>query len=271
MKPENTTTKVSIIVPTCNQAQYLAACLDSIYFQDYSNIEIIIVYDKSDDNTEDIIASYRESILTDKVSFASNYNDQIDTVERTYTYRYRQDGRELRVIFNEVNKGSTYAYNIGFRAASGAYCTYVASDDVCHPQMISTMVEALERERVDFVYSDMFIIDDFGHILREFRLPDYDFEACFCRWYLLGVSKLYRRRLHHDYGFYDESYFANDHECYLRFTMNGVTFKHIPKVLYSVRSHENRKVGLHSRSNWQRLLKESCELVQKARTHHRQT
>lgn len=33
---------ISVVVPTYNQAEYLGACLDSIWFQDYPNIEIIV-------------------------------------------------------------------------------------------------------------------------------------------------------------------------------------------------------------------------------------
>jgi len=259
---------VSIIVPTYNQANYLGACLDSIWFQDYPNLEIIIVNDCSTDSTVQIIKSFMRAVREEKVSFASNFNDKTGEIERTYQKRYPLTGRNLVVLHNEKNMGSTHTYNRGFKVASGDYCTYVASDDLCHPQMISTLAAPLDADIADFVYSDMFIINDAGRILREFKLPDYSFEACFLNWYLCGVSKLYRRRLHDQYGYYNPEFLANDHEFYQRLSLNGHRFLHISKTLYSVRSHDQhprRQVNVHSNAGWRKLLDESRSLVREAR------
>ncbi len=260
-----TARKVSIVIPTFNQSQYLWACLDSVYFQDYPNLEIVVVNDASTDNTRQVLDKFAYAVNHEMTSFASNFNEESGEIERTQHTRYPRQGRELLILHNERNMGSTWTYNRGFRTCTGDYGTYVASDDLCHPAMISTMASVLDSDLADFVYSDMFIIDDNGCILRRFSLPDYSFEASFCRWYLCGVSKLYRTKLHPMYGYFDESYLANDHECYLRFAMNGVRFHHIPKVLYSVRSHDQRPVDVHAPSNWNRLLEASCSLVRKAR------
>ena len=259
--------KVSVVIPTYNQAMYLTACLDSVYFQDYGNIEIIVVNDASTDGTREILDAYRHTVKHATTSFASYWNQENDDIERTHHLRYPQDGRELRIHHNETNLGSTRNYNRGFDMCTGNYCTYVASDDMLHPGMISTLVDVLETEAVDFAYSDMFIVDDAGHILREFRLPDYSFEKSFCDWYLCGVSKLYRTSLHDRFGYYDESFLANDHECYLRFAMGGARFRHVPKVLYSVRDHQGRSVDVHAPSNWNRLMDESRSLVKQARDY----
>lgn len=261
------TKRVSVVVPTYNQAQYLGACLDSIMFQDYQQLEIIVVNDASTDHTKAVLTDFTGSVADGLTSYASCYDEASDKIIRTTHHQYPQSGREIVIIHNPENIGSTATYNIGFKRCTGDYCTYIASDDICHPQMISTMVEELDAGEADFVYSDMFIIDDAGRILREFKLPDYSFQECFCDWYFCGVSKLYRRALHEKYGYFDENYLANDHECYLRFAMNGARLKHISKVLYSVRSHDNRNENVHSPSNWSRLLLESSQLVQTARKH----
>jgi glycosyltransferase involved in cell wall biosynthesis len=258
--------KVSVVVPTYNQAQYLGACLDSIYFQDYPNIEIIVVNDASTDHTREILDEFTRAVKTEKASYASGLNESAGEIMRTEHYRYPRSGRQLKLIHNPENMGSTATYNRGFKNCSGTYCTYVASDDWCHPGMITSMVTVMESGGFDFVYSDMFVVDDDHRVLREFKLPDYSFQACFRDWYLCGVSKLYRRELHDRFGYYNEQYLANDHELYLRFAINGVRFKHIPKVLYSVRSHEKREENVHSPGNWSRLLNESCRLVKTARS-----
>ncbi len=258
--------KVSLVVPTYNQADYLGPCLDSIMFQDYPNLEIVVVYEaEATDHTREVIEDFLASVPTQRVSYASNYNEATGEVERTEHHRYPQKGREIVVLRNERNRGATFAYNLGFQAATGEYCTYIASDDLCHPQMVSTLAAPLAADAADFVYSDMFVFDDRGRILREFKLPDYSFRACFGNWYLCGVSKLYRRALHERFGWYDDGFVANDHEFYLRLALGGARFLHVPKTLYSVRIHENREIGVHSPASWVRLLDESKSLVRRAR------
>lgn len=258
---------VSVIVPTYNQAKYLAPCLDSIWFQDYSNLEIVVVNDCSTDHTSQVLEDFERAVAEDTVSYASNFNEETSEIERTRHSRYPKEGRILRILHNERNMGSTRTYNRGFQAATGDYCTYVASDDICHPQMVSTLVEPLDKDEADFTYSDMFVFDDAGRILREFKLPDYSFKASFGDWYLCGVSKIYRRSLHDRLGWYNNDYLGNDHELFLRFAMNGARFKHIAKTLYSVRTHEGREENVHSASNWDKLLNESRRLVRKAREY----
>jgi len=53
-----TTPKVSIILPARNEEKYLAKCLDSLIDQDYKNYEIIVIDDSSEDSTGKIIANY---------------------------------------------------------------------------------------------------------------------------------------------------------------------------------------------------------------------
>lgn len=256
---------ISVIVPTYNQADYLGPCLDSIWFQDHPNLEIIVVNDCSTDHTAEVLADFERAVREDEVSFASNFNEETNEIERTRHPRYKSEGRALTVLHNERNMGSTRTYNRGFQAATGDYCTYIASDDICHPQMMTELAAPLDADEADFVYSDMFVFDDAGRILREFKVPDYSFEKCFGDWYLCGVSKLYRRSLHETIGWYNNDFLGNDHELYLRFALAGVRFRHVPKTLYSVRTHEGREENVHSSSNWGKLLDESRGLVKKAR------
>jgi hypothetical protein len=60
-------------------------------------------------------------------------------------------------------------------------------------------------------------------------------------------------------------FLANDHEQYLRFALGGVRFLHLPRALYSVRSHDGRGVDVHSSANQRKLMEESKSLVRRAR------
>ncbi len=265
------TAKVSIIVPTYNQAQYLPICLDSIWFQDYPEIEIVCVVDGSTDNTAEVLTAYKQALQKDQTSFAANYNEASGEVERSHHPRYPAQGRELKVIFHEQNKGLGPTLNTGARACTGAYCTYIASDDMLEPTMAGDLVRALE-EGADLAYADMFVVDDVGRILRHFALPDYSFEDTFCHWYFCGVCKLYRRELHERFGYYREDLLSHDHELYQRFAMNGARLKHVRKVLARVRDHgAERREYNHSPRQWSRLFEESKALVREARHYLRET
>ena len=257
--------KVSIVIPTYNQSHYLPVCLDSVWFQNYGNIEIIVVNDGSTDKTRQIIEDFKVG-LQEITSFAGNYRSSGDIIERSYHARYRPEGRELAVINHDNNMGLGTTLNTGFKAATGDYCTYIASDDMLYPTMVSDLVAALASMEVDFVYADMNIFNDQGRILRQFILPDYSFENTFCHWYLCGICKLYKRLLHDQWGYYREDLLAHDHELYLRFAMQGAKYYHVNKVLAGVRHHgPDRQVDNHSSAQWQRLMEESKKLVIQAR------
>ncbi|MCE9652146.1 MAG: glycosyltransferase family 2 protein [Nitrosarchaeum sp.] len=50
--------KVSIILPARNEEEFIGKCLDSLINQDYTNYEIIVIDDSSDDATNKIISEY---------------------------------------------------------------------------------------------------------------------------------------------------------------------------------------------------------------------
>jgi len=257
---------ISVIVATYNHAQYLPITLDSIWFQSYPNVEIIVVNDGSTDATKAVLSEYVEAVKHEKTSFALNYNEKAGLVERSSRDRYTKKGRRLVLLEHSSNRGLSAALNTGFKRACGRLCTFIASDDMLLPPMLSDLKRALEETGADFAYADMHIVDDQGRILRRFSLPDYSFEKAFCHWYLCGVCKLYRTDLHEQVGYYREDIKPQDHEMFLRFAMNGAKFIHLPKVLANVRIHEkDRHVYNHSTANWDQLYRESAELVLKAR------
>jgi len=255
-------------MPTYNQANYLPISLDAAWFQDYPNIEIVLVNDGSSDGTEEAIEAYLESIRSDEVSYAADFDEKAQKVNRVYHPRFVQKGRELKVIHHEKNKGLGAALNTGFRACTGEYCTYIASDDILLPNMAATLVKSIEEHDADMAYADMHVINDIGRILRRFSLPSYSFEETFCHWYFCGVCKLYKRSLHEELGWYREDLLSHDHELYLRFAMNGKQLVHVPQVLAHIRAHgPERQVHNHTPQQWSRLFQESSELVTEARRY----
>jgi glycosyltransferase involved in cell wall biosynthesis len=262
--------KVSIVVATYNQAAYLPICLDSIYFQDHPDIEIVVVNDGSTDDTVQALEAYQHAVATETTSYAARYDEAAGRVERRIHHRYPQTGRSLQVI-HQKNQGLSVALNVGTQAATGRFVTFIASDDMLLPSMAATLLAAIRDNDADFAYADMHIVDDTGRILRRFALPDYSFQAAFCDWYLCGVCKLYKKSLHDVSGYFDPACVSQDHDMYLRFAMDGARFVHVPRVLANVRIHDkDRKVDNHSPDKETRQFSDSMRLVRTARAFARE-
>jgi len=256
---------ISLVIPTFNQGQYLPACVDHCLFQTYPNLELIIVDGGSTDSTKEYLANLQNKIVTATHCPVVSMDGEGNIVRGKFL-SYPQD-RKITILSFDQDIGPTSTYNEGFRKASGKYCTYVVGDDLPHPYMIEALAAVLENQTVDFVYSDMNLVEDSGCIVRQMRLPDYDFKKCLADWFHLGVSKLYRTELHDKIGLMDEAYTAaNDYDHYLRFAMAGCQFHHLPRVLYSIRWHgPERKTGQHTTSRYKILMDESIKCAGRAR------
>lgn len=111
---------VSIIVPIYNAEKYLIRCLESIITQTYTNIEVILINDGSNDKSLNIIKEY------------ANRDSRI-------------------VIIDKKNEGVSVARNVGILNAKGKYICFVDADDYIDKNMIKKMKFSIDKENVDLV------------------------------------------------------------------------------------------------------------------------
>ena len=107
-------TALSVIIPVYNVESYIGQCLDSIVNQTIGieNIEVIIVNDKTQDNSMDIVMEYVDKYPS------------------------------FKIINNEVNKGLGESRNIGISHATSDYLTFIDSDDFIS---LNTFKDALDK------------------------------------------------------------------------------------------------------------------------------
>ncbi|MCY0880240.1 MAG: glycosyltransferase [Firmicutes bacterium] len=123
---------VSIVLPTYNRAHVLPRAITSIFRQNFSDWELIVVDDGSTDDTRNVLQLF--------------------------------NCPKLRVVALERNYGPAYARNVGIRYAKGEIIAFQDSDDEWLPdklsQQVSTLLEA--RNAVNTVgacYSQVVFMD----------------------------------------------------------------------------------------------------------------
>ena len=114
---------VSILIPAYNAEKTINRCIDSILYQTYQNIEIIIANDGSTDGTLSILSDYAE-----------------------------KDKRIL--ICNQANKGVSAARNTCLKNAHGEFILYVDADDWIESNMIQRMLELINDADIVLCESD---------------------------------------------------------------------------------------------------------------------
>ncbi len=135
---------VSIVIPVHNGERYIKESIDSCLGQTYKNIEIIVVDDKSDDRTLEILKEY---------------------------------GEKITVIPVEKQNGLGNVINIGIRESKGKYIARIDADDIMYPTRIQKQVEYLESNpNCVAVGGQIDIIDENSNITghREYASKDMD-------------------------------------------------------------------------------------------------
>jgi glycosyltransferase involved in cell wall biosynthesis len=104
---------VSVIIPNYNNDIFLKKTISKIIENTYKNIEIIIVDDKSIDNSIDIIKSF--------------------------------ENEKIKIYENKENSGTYYSRNKGILMSKGGYILVVDGDDYIDSTYIENMVNGLKN------------------------------------------------------------------------------------------------------------------------------
>ena len=124
--------KLSIIVPNYNHSRYLEKRLQSILSQTFEDLEVIILDDKSTDNSLEVISN-----------FAGNK-------------------KITQLVVNATNSGSPFIqWNKGIELAQGDYIWIAESDDYAHEEFLSHLIPLLDAHpRVGIAYCQSVTVRD---------------------------------------------------------------------------------------------------------------
>lgn len=201
---------VSIVTPVYNQAEYLAATIESVLAQDHPALEYIVIDDGS---TDDSLAVARR-------------------------YEAAHPGR--LTVLTQANSGQAATLNRGWGLARGEILAYLSSDDCLLPTAVSGMVAALEaRPDAAVAYCDFCLIDERGRPLREVQAEDFDRQRlCVDLVCQPGPGAFFRRAVFDRTGGWDARLRqVPDFEFWLRAAAEG-DFVRVARPLAQYRIHE---------------------------------
>ena len=132
---------ISVTLAAFNVAPYVAACLDSILAQEFTDFELIIVDDASHDGTREIIEDYAA-----------------------------RDPR-IRLFVQDSNQGLAVARNLGIDQAQGDWVTFLDADDLYSPDMLRHAIDAARAQQAEMVLWDYTVFTDPAEIAKKSQQP----------------------------------------------------------------------------------------------------
>src|SRR4030066_2069221 len=124
---------VSVIIPTYNRARFIERAIRSVLNQTYQNFEIIVVDDASTDDTEERVR------------------------------RLLPNGRRLKYVRHDINRGAGAARDTGIKNAAGEYIALLDSDDEWLPEKLEKQLQVFKEsrdEKLGLVYCGVVLIKD---------------------------------------------------------------------------------------------------------------
>ena len=215
-----TTPKVSVIVPVYKAEAYLHRCVDSLLAQTFQNFEILLVDDGSPDKSGEICDEYAKM------------------------------DKRIRV-FHKENGGVSSARQCGMDHAQGEYTIHADPDDWVDSTMLEELYRKAKEEDADMVICDFYEERKNKTIYVRQQPSSLDHETVLCELFqqLHGscCNKLVKRACYREFGVrfplelsYCEDLYVN--ACLLAHKMN-VTY--LPKAFYHYDQYTNENSLVH--------------------------
>jgi glycosyltransferase involved in cell wall biosynthesis len=195
------------VIPVFNGERFLGEALESVLSQTHPAVEVLVVDDGSTDGTRAVVEAHGD--------------------RASYLW--------------QSNAGPAAARNVGIGAATGAFISFLDSDDLWHPEKLARQMARFQaRPELDFCVTHvqnfwMPEVAEEASRLRDRRyvhpLPGYS-----------SVALLARRSLFEAIGVFDASLkHGDDTEWFFRAEQAGAAGELLPEVLVRRRLHANNR------------------------------
>jgi glycosyltransferase involved in cell wall biosynthesis len=187
---------ISVVIPSYNSGKYLARSLDSIFSQDYSDFEVVVIDGNSTDNSLEILRNYQ-----------SKY-------------------KNMRVYVSDTENSAVDHINCGIMEAKGEIVSWLCADDTYEPGCLKTVAERFNDPLVRWIYGKVKIINDddvevrkIVTLTKELFQPRYNYNALCCVSFIAEPSVFMRKNFYLLIGAYDGSKrvrLISDYDYWLR-------------------------------------------------------
>jgi len=181
---------VSVVMPAYNAARYIAGAIRSVIDQTFSNWELIIVDDGSQDETAAIIKPF------------------LDDARISYIHK--------------ENGGAATARNVGIKVSHGNLIAFLDADDLWVPEKLARQLDCFEKyPEIGICGTGMMLIDSNGKITSQGTVPAFHGNPFpkILEYSLANMSTaMIRREVFEKAGLFDETLGTapEDYEFWLR-------------------------------------------------------
>ena len=137
--------KVSIIIPFYKNITLLKKTLSSVYKQDYTNYEIIII---NDNNTQE---------------------------NKSFLKKLNKNKNKIKIIYNKKNLGAGFSRNKGIKAALGQYIAFLDSDDRWKKNKLSYQLRFMKRKGYLASHTSYNLVNLSGEIISKRKAIDLNY------------------------------------------------------------------------------------------------
>lgn len=206
-------TKISVIMPSYNQCEFIERSILSVLNQNYPNLEFIIIDGDSKDGTVSIIKNYEQY---------------------------------LSYWVSEPDHGQSDALNKGFAQATGDIFGWLNSDDLYMPGAFERAATAFSKHPdKGIVHGDWLSIDTNDRAIAheyafDFSLNQFKYEG----FHLNAQAMFWRRDVHRRFAGFDlRLHRTMDYQMIVAFGINegNAAFLRVPEAMGCFRRHEDQK------------------------------
>ena len=204
---ESARSLVSVVIATRNRAEMLRESLHSVLCQTYRRLEVLVIDDGSEDDTEDVVASLADPRL-----------------------------RYLR----QEHAGISAARNLGTESATGDWIAVHDDDDIMLPDRIERQLR-VAGDDVDFIYGAFINFDDETGALELHHGRNYGYGPALMSGFAPGHSTwLVRSDVMRLFPYDEGIRSAVDNNVVFRMLRAGVRFRHSGVICLLRRVHSGR-------------------------------